>query len=130
MPLRWEAIMRFFRSAGAFFQRTGVLVRAAAWATLLGILETVGSERGRRVLAIVALTAATGGFLALKPVRAIAPGEVGVRVNRLTGGVSTLHEGWAWAVPVVHELRLFPLRDQIYRPVRSARADGAAPFQT
>jgi regulator of protease activity HflC (stomatin/prohibitin superfamily) len=30
----------------------------------------------------------------------------------------------------VHDLRLFPLRDQIYRPERSARADGEAPFQT
>jgi regulator of protease activity HflC (stomatin/prohibitin superfamily) len=30
----------------------------------------------------------------------------------------------------VHDLRLFPLRDQIYRPERSSHADGDAPFQT
>jgi regulator of protease activity HflC (stomatin/prohibitin superfamily) len=51
-------------------------------------------------------------------------------VNRLTGGVSTLREGWVLALPGLHDLRLFPLRDQIYRPQRSARADGEAPFQT
>jgi regulator of protease activity HflC (stomatin/prohibitin superfamily) len=125
-----EANMRFLRQVNAFVRRTSVLARAAAWATLLGILETVGSERGRRVLAVVALCGGVAGFVALKPVRTIAPGEMAVRVNRLTGGVSTLHEGWAWSLPVVNEIRLFPMRDQIYRPSRSARADGVAPFQT
>jgi regulator of protease activity HflC (stomatin/prohibitin superfamily) len=125
-----EANMRFFKSAGAFFRRSSVLVRAAAWATVLGILETVGSERGRRILALIAIGGGAAGFIALKPVRSISPGEVGVRVNRLTGGVSTLHEGWAWDIPAVHDFRLFPLRDQIYRPQRSAHSDGEAPFQT
>jgi regulator of protease activity HflC (stomatin/prohibitin superfamily) len=115
---------------GAFFRKTGVLLRATAWATVLGILETLGSERGRRVLAVVALVGGTAGFVALRPVRSIAPGEVGVRTNRVTGGVSTLREGWVVALPWLHELRLFPLRDQIYRPQRSARSDGDAPFQT
>jgi regulator of protease activity HflC (stomatin/prohibitin superfamily) len=122
--------MRFLRSMGSILQRAGVLARAAAWATVLGILETVGSVRGRRVLAIVSLVTGAVGFVAMRPVRTIAPGEVGVRTNRLTGHVSTLHDGWAWALPGVHELRFFPLRDQIYRPEKSARADGAAPFQT
>jgi regulator of protease activity HflC (stomatin/prohibitin superfamily) len=125
-----EANMRALRSIAAFFQKVGYLVRATGWATLLGILETVGSERGRRVLAVLAIAGAAGGFIALRPMRAIAPGEVGVRVNRLTGGVTTLHEGWAWSLPVLHDMRMFPLRDQIYRPQRSARADGESPFQT
>jgi regulator of protease activity HflC (stomatin/prohibitin superfamily) len=125
-----EARMRILRSLGAFFRKSGVLARAAAWATLLGILETVGSERGRRALAFVALIGATGGVVALRPLRSILPGEVGVRTNRLTGSMSTLREGWAWNLPVIHDLRLFPLRDQIYRPQRSAHADGEAPFQT
>jgi hypothetical protein len=30
----------------------------------------------------------------------------------------------------IHELRRFPLRDQIYRPQHSARSDGETPFQT
>jgi regulator of protease activity HflC (stomatin/prohibitin superfamily) len=122
--------MRFFKSTGAFFRKSSVLVRAAAWATVLGVLETLGSERGRRVLGVVAIVGVAGGFVALKPVRSIEPGEVGVRVNRLTGHTATLREGWVWDVPVLHDLRLFPLRDQIYRPERSAHASGEAPFQT
>jgi regulator of protease activity HflC (stomatin/prohibitin superfamily) len=94
------------------------------------VLEIVGSERGRRVLAVVALVGATGVFLAERPLRSVSPGEIGVRTNRLTGGVSILHEGWVWDLPAVHDLRLLPVRDQIYRPERSAHADGTAPFQT
>ena len=122
--------MAALRSLAAFFRKAGYLVRATGWATLLGILETVGSERGRRVLAVLALAGGVVGFVALKPMRTITPGEVGVRTNRITGSVVTLREGWAWSVPVLHEMRMFPLRDQIYRPQRSARSDGDAPFQT
>jgi len=122
--------MKFLRSVNAFLGKCGVLVRATAWATVLGVLETVGSERGRRALAVVALSGAGVGLVAIKPVRAVLPGEVGVRTNRVTGGVSLLHEGWVLDLPLVHDLRRFPLRDQIYRPERSARAAGEAPFQT
>ncbi len=122
--------MRRIDAVRGFFQRSAVLVKAAGWATVLGVLETVGSERGRRVLGVVALVGVTGGFVAMRPVRAVPSGEVGVRTNRLTGHVVTLREGWVLDLPAIHDLRLFPLRDQIYRPDRSAHADGAAPFQT
>jgi regulator of protease activity HflC (stomatin/prohibitin superfamily) len=122
--------MKFLKSTGAHLRRAGYLVRAAGWATLLGILETFGSERGRRLLGVVALVGGAAGIVTLRPVRSISPGEVGVRTNRLTGGISTVRGGWAFVIPAVHELRLFPLRDQIYRPERSARADGEAPYQT
>jgi len=122
--------MRVFRSISAFVQKSSVLVRATGWATVLGVLETVGSERGRRVLGVVALVGAVGGVVALRPIRSILPGEVGVRTNRVTGSVGTVHEGWVVDLPGIHDLRLFPLRDQIYRPVRSAQAKGEAPFQT
>ena len=122
--------MRFFRTVSAFFRKSGVLMRATGWATVLGILETVGSERGRRLLAVVALVCGTGAFVIARPLRSIAPGEVGVRTNRVTGGVAILHEGWVWDLPAVHDLRLFPVRDQIYRPEESAHADGKAAFQS
>ena len=41
----------------------------------------------------------------MKPVRTINPGEVGVRVNRVTGHIEQLHEGWALVLPGIHELR-------------------------
>lgn len=122
--------MRAWLATKDTFRRLGILLKATAWAVTLGILETIGSERGRRVLGVVALLAAMGGLVALKPVRSVLPGEVAVRTNRVTGNVATLREGWIVALPAIHDLRFFPLRDQIYRPERSARSDGQAPFQT
>jgi regulator of protease activity HflC (stomatin/prohibitin superfamily) len=90
----------------------------------------VQSERGRRVLALLVIGGLGVGFVATRPIRTINPGEVGVRLNRLTGQISKLHEGWALTLPGIHDLKRLPLRDQIYKPQRSARADGEAPFQT
>jgi regulator of protease activity HflC (stomatin/prohibitin superfamily) len=122
--------MRVLRALGERIKKAGYLIRATCWAALLGVIELVQSERGRRVLAVLVVLGTTAGFIAVKPVRTVNPGEVGVRVNRLTGHVGMIHEGWALVLPGIHELRRFPLRDQIYHPERSARADGDAPFQT
>jgi regulator of protease activity HflC (stomatin/prohibitin superfamily) len=64
------------------------------------------------------------------PVRSIDRGDIGLRANRLTGDVSESTDGSMVVVPLVHELRVLPLRDQVYRPAASARADGPAPFQS
>ncbi|HXI37598.1 MAG TPA: SPFH domain-containing protein, partial [Burkholderiales bacterium] len=110
--------------------RIYVFIRAAAAAVVLGLIETFGSPRGRRLLAVGAMIG-SGLLLVLRPpLRVVAPGEVGVRINRLTGGVSVLSEGPAVVVPLLQELRRYPLRDQIYKPTASASAEGAAPFQT
>jgi regulator of protease activity HflC (stomatin/prohibitin superfamily) len=69
----------------------------------------------------------TVGFVYMKPIRTINPGEVGVRVNRVTGHLGQVHEGWAFVLPGIHELRRLPLRDQIYRP---SRTDGRGVYQT
>ena len=122
--------MQVLKRIGQRVAKMGYLVRATCWAALLGVMEMVASERGRRILAVLTLVALGIGFVAAKPIRTVNPGEVGVRVNRLTGQVSQVHEGWALVLPGLHELRRFPLRDQIYRPMRSARAAGDAPFQT
>ncbi|HVX97207.1 MAG TPA: SPFH domain-containing protein [Polyangia bacterium] len=107
-----------------------VFVRAGIAALVLGLIETFGSPRGRRLLAVGALL---GGVLLLvlrPPVRTVAAGEIGVRVNRLTGGLAVVTEGPALVLPLLHELRRYSLRDQVYRPTRSASAEGAEPFQT
>jgi regulator of protease activity HflC (stomatin/prohibitin superfamily) len=110
--------------------RVYVFMRAALAAVVLGMLETFGSPRGRRLLATGALLGTALLLVLRPPVRVIAPGEVGVRVNRLTGGIAVLSEGPAMVLPLLQELRRYPLRDQIYKPAESARAEGAAPFQT
>jgi regulator of protease activity HflC (stomatin/prohibitin superfamily) len=127
---RAEDNMQVLKRFGARVAKVGYLVRATCWAAVLGVIELVQNERGRRILAVLSLGALACGFVYMKPVRTINPGEVGVRVNRLTGHIGQLHEGWAIVLPGVHELRRFPLRDQIYGPERSQRADGDAPFQT
>jgi regulator of protease activity HflC (stomatin/prohibitin superfamily) len=107
-----------------------IFVRAGAAAVTLGLIETFGSPRGRRLLATGALV---GGVLLLvlrPPMQVVPAGEVGVRINRLTGAATLCTEGPALTLPLIHELRRYMLRDQIYRPTDSATADGATPFQT
>ncbi|MBI4511020.1 MAG: prohibitin family protein [Deltaproteobacteria bacterium] len=111
-------------------KKAGYLFRASAWAAVLGVIELVGSPRGRRVLAVLVVCGVAAGVASSSPVRTVAPGEVGIRVNRVTGAISQLGEGWAMVLPGIHALRRYPLRDQIYRPTRSARAQGEAPFQS
>jgi regulator of protease activity HflC (stomatin/prohibitin superfamily) len=114
----------------ALAQKSYVFVRAGVAAVTLGMIETFGSPRGRRLLAAGAIL---GGLLLLvlrPPLQVVSPGEVGVRINRLSGGVSLAPEGPVLMVPLVHELRRYPLRDQVYRPEHSATADGGAAFQT
>jgi regulator of protease activity HflC (stomatin/prohibitin superfamily) len=64
------------------------------------------------------------------PVHTVPRGQVVVRTNVLTGAVSQFREGAVWALPGMHQLRHFNVRDQIYRPLDSSRADGPAPFQS
>ena len=87
--------MQVLKRIGARLAKLGYLVRATCWAAVLGVIELVQHERGRRILAVLSLGALGGGFIYMKPIRTINPGEVGVRVNRVTGHVGQLHEGWA-----------------------------------
>jgi regulator of protease activity HflC (stomatin/prohibitin superfamily) len=64
------------------------------------------------------------------PVRTVEPGTIGVRINRLTGGLALMPEGPALVLPFLQDLRRYPLRDQVYRPAKSAHAEGEAPFQS
>jgi regulator of protease activity HflC (stomatin/prohibitin superfamily) len=114
----------------ALLARALVVGRAGLAAASLGLIDLFTSVRGRRVLALLAL-GGVGALLAWRPpLRTVEAGSLGVRVNRVTGAVAALPEGPALILPLVHELRVYPLRDQLYRPARSATADGAAAFQS
>jgi regulator of protease activity HflC (stomatin/prohibitin superfamily) len=110
--------------------RSYVFTRAAAAAVVLGCIEVFGSPRGRRLLGVASLVGLALLLILRPPVQVVATGQVGVRINRLTGGVSVVHEGPTLMLPLVHELRRYDLRDQVYRPQESASAEGAAPFQS
>jgi len=84
----------------------------------------------RPVLILAALAVALYAVATNAPTETIPHGEAGIRVNRLTGSYAQVHEGVAVVVPGVHELRRYRLQDQLYRPERSARADGEAPLQS
>ncbi|HEY4178300.1 MAG TPA: SPFH domain-containing protein [Kofleriaceae bacterium] len=90
----------------------------------------VQSKRGRRLLAVLALGGVTAAFVFARPIRSIPAGTAAVRVNRLTGGMAILDEGWAFAIPGVHELRTYPLHDQVYRPTDAVKASGTGAFQS
>ncbi len=82
---------------------------------------------------LVVLSLVGGAVYAISthpPIKRIPNGEVGVRINQLTGSTEQAREGALIVVPGLHELRLFNLQDQLYKPTRSSRADGEAPFQS
>ncbi|MGH7961352.1 MAG: SPFH domain-containing protein, partial [Candidatus Binatia bacterium] len=113
-----EAIKRIWEQVAAL---AGSLLRGLA----------AGTNRVWKLLLVVLAISAGGYLLILRPpLIGIEPGELGIRVNRLTGGVTVVREGGALVVPKIHSLRRYALRDQVYRPTRSARASGEAPFQS
>jgi regulator of protease activity HflC (stomatin/prohibitin superfamily) len=64
------------------------------------------------------------------PLKTVPRGQLAVRTNRLTGGASEFRAGTLMVIPGLQELRLVDLRDQVFHPEQSARADGPAPFQS
>lgn len=107
--------------------RAAAFVRAACAAFLVVVVE-IFAVPWRRVAIAVALAAV--GLWFNPPLRSVLPGEVGVRVNRLTGALAIEPEGPVLVAPFLHELRIYSLRDQVYRPSRSQKSGGEAPFQS
>jgi regulator of protease activity HflC (stomatin/prohibitin superfamily) len=88
-------------------------------------LDSRGAIVGATVVALVGW-----GLWRHPPMATVARGELGVRSNRLTGSVAQFRDGSVLVLPGVHEMRVYPLRDQVYRPAQLARADGPAPLQS
>ena len=96
------------------------------------------SEAGRfpglpRIAKIAGALAAIGlvyGVATHLPFASIGENEVGLRLNQLTGRTTELHEGAALVVPGLHRLRVYSMKDHLYKPDRSAKATAAAPFQS
>jgi regulator of protease activity HflC (stomatin/prohibitin superfamily) len=62
--------------------------------------------------------------------QSIGRGEIGMRLNQLTGSSTEVRDGAVIIIPGLHELRRFSLRDQVYRPTANVSASGPAPFQS
>lgn len=109
----------------------GTAVRAAGAVREGTVRAASGVIGARGTIAVVAMLGAAGYALySFPPVQGVARGEVGVRTNRLTGGVSEWRDGTVLVVPGLHEMRVLSLRDQVYRPAHINRPDGSAALQS
>jgi regulator of protease activity HflC (stomatin/prohibitin superfamily) len=79
-------------------------------------------------IAVVGLIAY--GLYAHPPFEPVRRGEVLARTNALDGSVSVYTSGTILVLPGIHQVRRYPIRDQVYRPTESASATGPAPFQS
>ncbi|PZP30206.1 MAG: spfh domain / band 7 family protein [Roseateles depolymerans] len=77
-----------------------------------------------------AATAAGCALVTHPPLQAVPQGMAALRTNQFSGGTSEFRSGSYLMIPGLHEVRLFPLRDQSFRPAQLARADGPAPLQS
>jgi len=64
------------------------------------------------------------------PAQTVGRGEVGVRTNLVTGTVDQRRDGSVFVLPGLHEMRIYSLRDHVYRPEQIRQANGPAPLQT
>jgi len=95
------------------------------------MMEKVAGLNAVKGLLILALALGAAAYLLYRnpPFRPVGRGEVGLRINVFTGDITEQREGSVLVLPLVHDLRVFPLRDQVYRPP-TQRADGPSPVQS
>lgn len=82
------------------------------------------------LLAVAAVTAAGYALATHPPLQAVPAGQAVLRTNQFSGGTSEFRAGSLLRIPGLHEVRLFPLRDQSYRPAALAKATGESPLQS
>jgi regulator of protease activity HflC (stomatin/prohibitin superfamily) len=83
-------------------------------------------RNGALLLAVCAAGGVVYGLATHPPLAKLDPGNVGIRINQLTGSTTTVRDGAVFMFPGVHALRQVSLLDQVYRPSRSDKA----PFQS
>ncbi|WP_224249230.1 SPFH domain-containing protein [Hyalangium gracile] len=106
------------------------LARTAGAAVVSRVRWFAFTPKGRRIATGLALAGTVFMVASSPPITLVEPGQLGIRMNLVTGNASELREGWALLVPQVHRLHLYSLKDQVYRPERSIHANGPAPFQS
>lgn len=104
--------------------------------TIAGRVASILGEQYRKIAPHLPGRAATitlgllaaGGYAVYTnpPMQSLGRGEVGLRLNQFTGASTEMRDGAVLVIPVLHTLRRFSLRDQVYRPASGA----ATPFQS
>lgn len=85
-----------------------------------------------RLIVLAAIGGAAYAVYKNPPVQNVERGEVGVRINQLTGAVSESRDGPVWVIPGLHQLRRYSLRDQTFRPAAGGKGNSEelATFQS
>jgi regulator of protease activity HflC (stomatin/prohibitin superfamily) len=84
----------------------------------------------RRLVITVLLAGFVYGLYGHPPFATVRRSEVLVRMNVFDGSASAYAAGTVLVLPGIHQVRRYPTRDQVYRPIESASATGKAPFQS
>jgi regulator of protease activity HflC (stomatin/prohibitin superfamily) len=126
MSGRLEALLKFVQQA--LIEPLHRL--AGATAAAVRALFAIAVRRRRRLVIAGLLALLAYGLYVHPPFAAVRRGEVLVRTNVLDGSVSVYTAGAVLALPAIHQVRRYSTRDQVYRPIESASATGAAPFQS
>jgi len=79
---------------------------------------------------LVLLVGCTYALCRHPPFTSVQRGQIVVRTNLLDGSAQTYTAGTVVVLPGIHQLRRFPTRDQVFRPLDAASATGPAPFQS
>ena len=95
-----------------------------------GKVLKLASSKFSSLLVIGVIGTAGYGLYKHPPINYIERGQVGVKINQLTGNSELIREGTVLLIPGINELRRYSTLDQLYRPVKSTTANGEAPFQS
>ncbi|MCC6131096.1 MAG: prohibitin family protein [Acidobacteria bacterium] len=102
---------------------------AAAEKTVMTVSSRLLRLVFNRVTAVLAFLVAIG-YLVSRSVTGVEPGQGSVAINRLTGTVTILPEGWSVVLPGITRVVRYPLREQVYQSHQAAKAAGPAPIRS
>ena len=100
-----------------------------AVAALRSLAIILWSIRWRVAIAAV-LSLLVYGLCTHPPFVSVRRGEVLARTDAFDGSVRVYSAGTVLALPGIHQVRRYSIRDQVFRPTDSASATGPAPFQS
>lgn len=126
MSERVDALLEFLRRG--LIEPLGRLGTASA--AVVRDFFAAGYRVRRRLLISALLAACVYGLYTHPPFASVHRSEVLVRMNVLDGSTSAYVAGTVLVLPGIHQVRRYPTRDQLYRPVEGASASGKAPFQS
>ena len=126
MSARLDRLLEILRSA---------LGRPAAWlarrSTDAAPVAATALRRARLPLLALAVVSVISYMAWTHPlVQSVPRGAIVVRTNRFNGRAASFNDGSLLVIPGVHQIRSFAMRDQVYRPEESSKANGESPFQS